>query len=444
MNHPRRVKLAVALAAGTGLLALAGGAAGAHMGPTGATAQHATVTLLVWDQEVRGGQAATMKALNAAFAKKYPDIKINRVAKSFTDLQATLKLAASGSNPPDVVEANNGYSAMGPLVKANLLLSLNKYAAKYGWNSRYSTGILRMNKFSADTTKFGSGNLYGLPMTGEVVGVYYNKAKLRKLGIGLPTTFAAFQQALAKAKAAGETPIQFGNLPKWPGIHEFEELLLQNVSKSYARSFIFGTGGGKTNFQSKGTVAAATMLHTWANDGYFTSGYAGLDYDPSWQSFGKGNGVFLISGSWLTADLKKALGKNIGFFLLPPAKGKPLATLGGEGLPWAISSKSKNPDAAATYLNFITTNASMQVVAKNGQLTASKAKVKFPSGLDTEVNNAWTKANKLDAIVPYLDWATPTMYDTSTAAIQELMAGKTSPSSFAKTIQSDYSKFHKS
>ena len=40
-----------------------------------------------------------------------------------------------------------------------------------------------MNQFSADGKKFGTGNLYGLPMTGEVVGVYYNKAKLRKLGV---------------------------------------------------------------------------------------------------------------------------------------------------------------------------------------------------------------------------------------------------------------------
>jgi raffinose/stachyose/melibiose transport system substrate-binding protein len=444
MNHPRRVKPAVALAAGAVLLALAGGAVGAQKAPSAAKARHASVTLLVWDQEVRGGQNASMKALNAAFQKKHPDIKINRVAKSFTDLQATLKLAASGPNPPDVVEANNGYAAMGPLVKANLLLSLNKYAAKYGWRSRYSTGILRMNQFTADAKNFGTGNLYGLPMTGEVVGVYYNKAKLRKLGLKVPATFQAFQQALTKAKAAGETPIQFGNLDKWPGIHEFEELMLQNVSKTYARNFVFGTGGGKTSFQAKGTVAAATMLQTWANNGFFTNGYAGLDYNGSWQGFGKGNGVFLITGSWETADLKKALGKNVGFFLLPAPKGKPLATLGGEGLPWAISTKTGNADAAATYLNFITSNSSMQVVANNGQLTSSKARVRFPAGLDTEVANAWTKANRQDAIVPYLDWATPTMYDTITAAIQELMGGKTTPSSFTKTVQSDYSKFHKS
>jgi raffinose/stachyose/melibiose transport system substrate-binding protein len=402
------------------------------------------VTLLVWDQEVRGGQNASMKTLNAAFQKKYPNIKINRVAKSFTDLQTTLKLAASGPNPPDVVEANNGYSAMGPLVKANLLLSLNKYAAKYGWRSRYSAGIMRMNEFSADAKSFGTGNLYGLPMTGEVVGVYYNKAKLRKLGLKVPTTFAAFEAAVAKAKAAGETPIQFGNLEKWPGIHEYEELMLQSVSKNYARNFIFGTGGGRTSFDSAGTKAAAAKLVAWAKAGDFTNGYAGFSYDSSWPSFGKGTGVFLISGSWLTADLKKALGKNVGFFLLPPPSGKPLATLGGEGLPWAISSKSKNPDAAATYLNFVTTNSSMQVVADNGQLTATKAKVKVPSGLDTEVNNAWVKANRQDAIVPYLDWSTPTMYDTITAAIQELMAGKASPSSFVQTVQSDYKKFHKS
>ena len=84
----------------------------------------------------------------------------------------------------------------------------------------------------------------------------------------------------------------------------------------------------------------------------------------------------------------------------------------------------------------------MQVVANNGQLTASKAKVKVPSGLDTEVYNEWTRANVQDAIVPYLDWATPTMYDTSTAAIQKLLAGKASASSFTSTIQSDYAKFH--
>src|SRR3954452_84627 len=331
---------------------------------------------------------------------------------------------------------------MGPLVKANLLMSLDAYSNRYHWKKRYSAGILRMNRFSSDAKHFGTGHLYGLPMTGEVVGVYYNKAKLRTLGIAVPTTFAAFQAALAKAKDGGEIPIQFGNLDKWPGIHEYEELMLQNVSRGYARSFIFGSNNGKTSFKSAGTTSAAAKLQAWGKAGFFTDGYSGVGYDPSWKSFGKGKGVFQISGSWLTADLKKSLGKDVGFFLLPPPKGRALSTLGGEGLPWAISTKSKNADAAATYLDYITNAKSQQVAANNGQLTATKAKVRVPSGFDTEVAKQWIRANAKDAIVPYLDWATPTMYDTSTAKIQELLASKTSPSDFVAAIQSDYAKFH--
>jgi len=99
-------------------LVLTGVASSSRTSPDGPAAKAAPVTLLVWDQEVRGGQNAAMTQLNKNFQKKYPNIKINRVAKSFTDLQATLKLAASGPNPPDVIEVNNGYSSMGPLVKA--------------------------------------------------------------------------------------------------------------------------------------------------------------------------------------------------------------------------------------------------------------------------------------------------------------------------------------
>jgi raffinose/stachyose/melibiose transport system substrate-binding protein len=440
-----RGTLTVSLAAALlGALGLAAGA-GARSAPatTAATAAaRATVTLNVWDQEVRAGQAAAIKKLNAQFERQYPNIKINRTAKSFTDLLATLKLAASGPNPPDVVEANNGYSAMGPLVQAGLLLPLDQYSQRNKWRNRYSPGILRMNRFTRDGKSFGRGSLFGLPMVGEVVGVYYNKAKLRELGVSVPKTFAQFEAALAKAKAAGETPIQFGNLDKWPGIHTFEEPMLQFVSKSFATNWIFGNG--TPSFDNAGTRAASAKVQDWARKGYFTDGYAGLGYDPSSAQFGKGEGVFAITGSWQTTTFGSALGrKNVGFFLMPPRPGRALSTLGGEGLPWAISSKSKNPDAAATYLNFLTRPQNAQTIVSSGQLPAMKGRVKVAAGLDTEVFKAWTTANAKDAIVPYLDWATPTMYDTITAEIQKLMAGRTTPSSFVSAIQSDYSKFHK-
>ena len=56
-------------------------------------AKAGNVTLTIWDQEVRGGQAAQIKRLNQSFQTAYPNVKIKRVAKSFTDLKTTLKLA---------------------------------------------------------------------------------------------------------------------------------------------------------------------------------------------------------------------------------------------------------------------------------------------------------------------------------------------------------------
>src|SRR5215211_8608128 len=136
------------------------------------------VTLTVWDQEVRGGQAKQIKQLNAAFQQKYPNVKIKRVAKSFDDLNTTLKLAVSGSKAPDVVQANQGRQVMGQLVKGGLLTPLDAYEEAYGWGDRYSKVLLDLNRFSDDGKEFGSGSLYGLSQMGEIVGVFYNKDKV--------------------------------------------------------------------------------------------------------------------------------------------------------------------------------------------------------------------------------------------------------------------------
>ncbi len=152
-------------------------------------AKAGNVTLTIWDQEVRGGQAAQIKRLNQAFLSKYPNVKIKRVAKSFTDLNTTLKLAVSGPKAPDIVQANQGRQVMGALVKGGLLKPVDAYADAYGWNDRWSRTLLDLNRFSSDGKQFGSGDLYGVSQQGEIVGVFYNKDKVDTV----PGTFAEFE-----------------------------------------------------------------------------------------------------------------------------------------------------------------------------------------------------------------------------------------------------------
>ena len=403
------------------------------------------VTLTVWDQEVRGGQNAEITQLNKEFHAKYPNVTIKRNSKSFTNLKDTLKLALSGKNPPDVVEANQGYPDMGAFVKAGMLTPLDSYAQRYGWQSAYPKTLLDLNRFSPDGTSFGSGNLYGLSQTGEIVGLYYNKKKLAQLGLTKPATWADFQADLAKIKAAGQVPIVFGNKDQWPAIHEFGVLQDQLAGKQAVRNLVFGKGD--PSWSSPQNLQAATTLRTWAQSGYLTPGTNGLGYDEAAAQFGKGTGVFLMTGTWEAADLQKPMGSNVGFMLPPPATagGAPVTT-GGEGLAWSITAKSKHADVAASYIDFITNAHAADVMTQTGNLPAiTPASAKPPAGTAlADIFAAWATLSKVDGEVPYLDYSTPSFYDTLTANLQKLIGGKQSPQQFLSVLQKDYGSFQKS
>jgi raffinose/stachyose/melibiose transport system substrate-binding protein len=211
--------------------------------------------------------------------------------------------------------------------------------------------------------------------------------------------------------------------------------------------FIFGTKGSGSTFDTPGNLQAATMLQDWAKKGYFTPGFGGGGYDTAVANFAKGQGLFMITGNWIVANLG-ADNRDFGFFLMPPAEagGQPVAT-GGAGFPLAITSGSKHPDVAAAYIDWMTGSHASDLLLQAGQIPlsvdASTANVQ-PGTVLADVVNAAATASAANGIVPYLDWATPTFYDTTTAAIQELMGMRITPQQFVANVQKDYADFQSS
>jgi raffinose/stachyose/melibiose transport system substrate-binding protein len=394
------------------------------------------LTLTVWDQEVRGGQADQITELNEAFEEAYPNITVERVARSTDDLRDTLRLALTEDDAPDVVQANNGKTEMGQYVANGLLTPLADYAEAYGWADRFPDSVRAQASYTSDGTTLGEGELYGLPQMGELVGAFYNKTKLEALGLEPPETAEDFSAALTAAQEAGELPIQFGNLDPFAGIHEFGFVQNQFADAETIRDLGFGRVG--SSWTAPENLAATEQLMAWVDSGYFTDGFAGVDYDPAWQAFAGGEGVFLVAGTWLVADLADAMGEEVGF-LLPPAgaSGEHLVT-GGISIPFAVPSNSDAPEAAAAYIDFITSPEAMATVTGAGNLPVIGADEQEVTGLQAEVFDAWAQAGEEDLIVPYLDWATPTFFDTLSAAVQDVMAGQVSPEEFLDTLEGEY------
>lgn len=436
---------AISLAAALAACAPSGSKSSAPETTTAVTTDISTVgkmTLTVWDQEVRGGQNEQIEKLNAAFMAKYPNITINRVSQSFDDLQTTLRLALSGDEAPDVIEANNGRNTMGQFVAAKQLIALDPWAKAYGWDKAYSPSILAYCSYSEDAKTFGSGSLWGLPQVGEAVGIYYSPSRLTALGLSVPTTWEDFSNQLATIKQAGQTPLMLGNVEKWPALHVFGPVQGAHVPAEEIRKLGFGNTGASWNTPEN--LQAATELASWASAGYFNEGFNGVDYDTVWENFAKGEGIYLIGGSWLAPDLKAIMDEDV-VFMLPPVStqsGKS-ATTGGTGLPFAITSAAKDPNVAAAYIDFLTNADAMKVLAETGNVPVNDTAdfAAEAGGVTGNVMTAFQDLTTTGEVLPYLDYATPTFDQVLGDALQQLLDGQVEPQTFLDTLEAAYREF---
>src|SRR5690606_800150 len=152
-----------------------------------------------------------------------------------------------------------------------------------------------------------------------------------------------------------------------------------------------------------------------------------------------------------------------------------VATTGGTGIPFSIPAKAKNAAAAAAFIDFITSDDAMAMIAENGGMpvnrTAELAPDKgvnkdiyeafdadstegtllpyldyaTPSSADRGVKEGFDDAvaglSSAGTLLPYLDYATPSCADTAGATLQEVIGGQATPEAAAGKLQEDYADF---
>ncbi len=402
----------------------------------------APVTLVVWDQFYRDVESEVMDTLNREFEAAHPGVTIERVVKTLDDLKVTLKQALSQDDGPDVAQVNQGRSDMGAMVQAGLLLPLNDYSTRFNWDARVSSSVASRNSFTSDGKTFGEGNLYGVSPTAEVVGVYYNKGIFAANGWSVPATFDEFVKLLEDAKAKGVTPISFGSLDGWNAIHEFSAVQHLLVTPEYINDLVYGVNN--VSFDTPENQEAAAIMQEWVDKGYFSDGFAGIGYDDSNKLFKAGEGAMTITGSWLAGELIGDTDQEFGFFLLPANAGQTRMAIGGVGIPFAIRQTSAHADLAAEYLDWMISPRAAQLWAQAGMLPA----MPMPEGAMAEAGAlfadtvaAWNTINLENLVGHYIDWATPTFYDTLVSELGKVFGKVSDPAAFTAAVQRDYAAF---
>jgi raffinose/stachyose/melibiose transport system substrate-binding protein len=402
------------------------------------------ITLNVLDYFTGGVDNTWMNDVVAAFEKKYPNITVKRQSIDWTDLMQELPLKLKSPNPPDIVPPNNGWQSLGTLVQGDLVDNLDSYATAYGWDKNIPASILREQEFSADGQQMGTGTLFGMPVAlSSTIEVYYNRSLLQRLGLSVPTTYNAFVSDLAKAKQAGITPIELGNQGQSGITQPLYSVMDALGNQSAIANLIYSQGQNSLESQATGFPQAVQAMKDWAAKGYFTSQFAGVPETDAETGFVQGNGLFHFDYSGSLPFTSAAQAKGFGSFILPRNDGKaPVATLSA-ATELSVSSQSKHPAAAAAFLNFAASPAAAQIAVNLGADPMLAPSVKLPTS-NPEFADEVANANLVTAhnsSVPYLDWATPTLFTTITVEMSEMLGGKTSVSAAIGAVQADDAKF---
>jgi alpha-glucoside transport system substrate-binding protein len=347
-----------------------------------------------------GAEGDAFKAVINGFKAVAPGVSVKLIQVPFNQTQAQLAQQFAAGTGPDVATALPGI--IRDFSKAGLLVNLDPLWSKWVKTGQYNNSLRAIAQGSDGHTDavFFKGNVNAL--------IWYRTSTLKQLGIKIPTTWSAFNAALAKAKAKGMTPFTVGGADQWPLTQWVDPVILRvagaKAFNALARGQIpWNDPRIVRSFQVLGTL----IKNDWAPDTLSTK-FAD-------EACGWANGKYLFDNQGAFINLivpsqcnkKLKPGRDFSFFLMPKYKAStPMAQFVSGDL-FVGNKHSKNPDAVQALLAYLGSAKAQTIWAKRGGYIAPNAKVPnsvYPTINDKKAAALWPKTRTALAGYDLDDW----------------------------------------
>ena len=388
-------------------------------------AAQSSVTLVVWDSWTGDAEQALINQLDQQFEDTHSGVTIQRQAYTRADLASMLPTVLTQPNAPDVVLVEQ--SQVSSLVQAHLLLALGDYADEYSWWDRSGQDLQR---------RIGiSGELYGVPVTAELVGMFYNKAIFSQLNQSAPVTWDDLETDLLSSKDAGLTSITFGNADGSAGVDTFSALAYAYSDIQDFEGLLSRSPGAA--FLTEGNLEAAQNLADWLDKGYFSPNFAAMDNEAALAEFMSGKSATWLTSSNNSSAINATLGDQVSFFLLPSPIGDSVTpTVGGFDRAYGVSKSSANVFLATQYIDLMTNSDTANALLNIGLLPVTRIDpARLQEGtLMSDLVNAWETIFSAGRVGQHFDAILPNIG----AQIQALASHRLDPEAFVNAVQQDY------
>jgi ABC-type glycerol-3-phosphate transport system substrate-binding protein len=368
------------------------------------------------------------KTIEAAFTKKYPDIKIDFWRGELPDYQKKLQVAMAAGEGPDVL----GLQVGGMLSQyANFLMPVKPLADSKlgkGWENKLSSVAFA-------ETKTKDGKVVALPINFTAQEfVLYNQAIFEECGIkNVPTTYNEWKKDCEAIRAKGYIPVALGAKDIWHDVDVFVAL-----SNQFAPGKVYQAEAGKLKWTDK---AFADTMKAWKklfDDKIVQEGALGVSTYPDArdQYYYARKSAMFMTGTWHVGYALpggEKFGTKIekdptGCFILPqmgPYESRAVASV---DTAIAINKDTKHKDAAWKLFSFMTMDEGQQIMADFMQGSPSKKGIQIGTldqfKFQSEKDAVKYTNDKISNAVGKRLLSYPELSNALGVALQDVAAGK--------------------
>lgn len=277
---------------------------------------------------------AIMSPVIADFEAANPKIKVQYLKQSPKQYRERLQAAINRGDGPDAYRFHNTWVAM---LRNDLAL--------------VPTNIMTPREFAstfypvASADLVAGNNIFGIPIEFDGLGLYYNEDLLASAGVTVPTTWEEMLAVVPQLTVISDGTIVTSALALGVtgNVEHFSDILATMMMQN-----------GATLRKPEGPEAEEALVFyrkfATPGDPVFTWS-EGLD--NSVYAFATGKVAMILAPSWRAFDIKQ-INPDLRFKIAP------IPQLPGNTVTWAsywvegVSSKSKNQDAAWTFVKYLT------------------------------------------------------------------------------------------
>ncbi len=368
-----------------------------------------------------------------AFEARNPGIKVKFSPSAPAEYNAVLNSKLDAGSASDLITCRP-FDASLSLYEAGHLVPIQNIKGMANFSALARSGW---------STDDGSVT-FCVPMASVIHGFIYNKDAFKEVGVQVPKSEAEFFAVLEKIKKDGNyIPMSMGTNDQW----EAATMGYNNIGPNYwkGEEGRLALIGGTQKLTDEGWVATYRTLAKWG--AYLGDGYEAQTYPDSQNLFTLGRAAIYPAGSWEIAGFNAQADFEMGAFYPPVSKASDTCYISDHtDIAIGMNSKSKNPQAAMAFLNWVGSAEFADLYANSlpGFFSLSNHKVTMKDPLAQEFVS-WRDSCKSTIRSTYqiLSRGTPNLENETWNASANVIRGSETPEEASARLQEGLASWYK-